>query len=430
MTTTDWEKQFSKQAKRTSPPEISWLMSQALEVPGLISLAAGFVDQASLPHSYVSEQIRVLLESPTTGRAALQYGTTQGDFELRSRLLERLRTENVFHAKASIDASHFIVGSGSQQILYLVAEALLEEEDIVLVEAPTYFVVLGAMKTRGACTIGIDTDEEGIQPKQVAKYLQKLEFENQLHRVKVLYLMSYATNPLGITLSPSRRKELFSILRDYRDKGYPILLIEDAAYRRLSFEPTPPPPLKSLDKENDLILYTESFSKSLAPGMRLGFGVGPKALIDKMVDLKGNHDFGSSNFSQQILKQVMQSGLFEQHLEYLRSLYAQKRDLVEEILTATFPQEARWITPKGGFYTWVTLPSSFDTGPQGKIFQRALEEKVLYVPGCLCYSSDRPEHHHSSSIRISFGMIDNSQLQEGCKRLARTLHQFTATPTS
>jgi len=299
----DWSKRFSLLAQRTRPPEISWLMAQALEVPGLISLAAGFVDQESLPHEEVSRILEPLLREKSAGQAALQYGTTQGDLELRQLLVQRLRAEGVFHPAAKIDESHMLIGSGSQQVLYLAAEALLDEGDIILLEAPTYFVVLGILQSRNLRTFGIDTDADGIVVEKVEECLAALEKRGEISRVKMLYLMSYATNPLGITLAPERRKRLLALLQSYREKGYPILLLEDAAYRRLGFADPIPHPIKSLEADNDLVLYTESFSKTLSPGFRLGFGVGPKSLIDKMVDLKGNQFQFKPAIAQNHLKQ-------------------------------------------------------------------------------------------------------------------------------
>ncbi len=405
-------------------------MAQALEVPGMISLAAGFVDQESLPHGEIAELMKNMMKQADIGQAALQYGTTQGDLEFRTLLMNRLHRERIFFPHSTLDDSHCIVGSGSQQILYLAAETVLDEGDIVLLEAPTYFVVLGVFGSRGACPLGIDTDEQGMIPERLEESLERLQRDGRLNKVKMLYLMTYATNPLGVTLPQERRERIFSILCRYRERGFPILLVEDAAYRRLVYEGETPLPIKSLDENNDRILYTESFSKSLSPGLRLGFGVGPKSIIDKMTDLKGNHDFGSSNLAQQVMKTILHTGLFDRHGQTLNQVYRHKRDVVQEILKEHFPSEAHWYTPYGGFYTWITLPPTIDTGPRSDLFRMALEEKVLYVPGCLCYSSDRPESKFSSSIRLSFGMIGENRLREGCERLARALTRFMDTRSS
>ncbi|MDP8244111.1 MAG: PLP-dependent aminotransferase family protein [Candidatus Hinthialibacter antarcticus] len=425
MNDNNWNNRFSQCGQRTAAPEISWLMAQALETPGLISLAAGFVDQESLPHNVVSSEVGEILNEPVRGRAMLQYGTTQGDDGLRRMLQERLLEEGVVHPNAPIDASHFILGSGSQQILYLLAEALLDEGDIVLMEAPTYFVVLGAMQTRGAQTIGIDIDEGGLVPEKLEQTLQRLESEGALDRVKMLYCMTYAGNPHGVTLREERRPQILNILRKYRERGYPILLLEDAAYRRLNFS-TPPPPVKSLDEDNDLVLYTESFSKSLSPGLRLGFGVGPKEIIDKLIHLKGNHDFGSSNVSQTILKRILAVGAFDRHVALLRSVYQKKCDIALDVLMDAMPQGAHLPHPDGGFYIWATLPEEYDTGAKAPIFQAAIQSKVLYVPGALCFSPDRPESARSSTMRISYGQIGEDELREGCERLAGVLAQFAS----
>ncbi|MDX9754658.1 MAG: PLP-dependent aminotransferase family protein [bacterium] len=422
----DWSSHFAKLARRVTPPEISWLMKQALETPGMISLAAGFVDQESLPNEAIAPLLHEMMTEAPSGQSSLQYGTTAGDLGLREHLAERMKKEGVFHPASPVDASHILIGSGSQQILYLAAEAFLDEDDIVLVEAPTYFVVLGVFKARGIRFIGIDTDWEGLNTQHLKTTLDQLEREGLLNRVKMLYLMSYSTNPTGITLSQARRCAVLQILNSYRDKGHPILLLEDGAYRRLSFQSPPPPSIKSMEEENELVLYTESFSKSLSPGLRLGFAAGPKAIIDKMVDIKGNHDFGTSNFCQQVLKRLLDSPFFDAHQAVLHSVYQKKRDLVLDILRNTFPPEAEWMIPDGGFYSWITLPPAMDTGTDGPIFKEALAQKVLYVPGALCYSSDRAESRHASAIRLSFGMTDPVKLQMGCERLGKALQRSMA----
>jgi len=418
-----WEQHFSKLAQRTLPPKVSWLMAQALEVPGLISLAAGFVDHESLPHSQLENEIKTILNDVGEVDSPLQYGSTPGDPALRRMLIEKLCQEDGI-TQEGLDESNILLGSGSQQILYLTFEALLNEDDIVLMEAPTYFVVLGAVQTRGAKTVGINTDKNGLIPEALEAALQQLENEHCLNRVKILYLMSYSTNPQGIQLAEDRRQRILDILRLYQDKGYPILLLEDAAYRRLSFENRHHASIFSLQKERDLVLYTESFSKSLSPGLRAGFGIGPKPLVQKLTDIKGNHDFGSGNLSMQIIKSLLRSGEFDRHTERLRNVYAQKWRMVNEILKETMPSEASWITPTGGFYTWLTLPETISTNSEDELFQQAVKEKVLYVPGNLCYTPDRPESKRSSSMRLAFGMIDEPRLREGCRRLAKAIRHY------
>lgn len=426
MSHTDWTTRFSQAGQRTTAPEISWLMAQALETPGLISLAAGFVDQTSLPNRELAPEMNRMLSDDATGRSMLQYGTTQGNLPLRETLAARLTDDGVFHPDAGVSASHFMIGSGSQQSLYLVSEALLDPGDVVIVDAPTYFVVLGAFATRGVRTIGIETDAEGMKTDELEACLADLNASGDLKRVKMLYCMTYATNPQGVTLSQPRRETMMRLLRTYRDEGFPILLLEDGAYRRLCFE-EPPLPVKALDEDNDLVLYTESFSKSLSPGLRLGFGVGPQALIDKMIHFKGNHDFGSSNVSQAILLRVLEMGLFDTHVEHLRLIYKNRSELVNLYLKESLPDDVSWIVPDGGFYTWLTLPESIDTGPHSECFRKAIEEKVLFVPGSLCYSPDRDESTRSSSIRLAFGMIGDEPLQEGIRRLGRTFESVTHT---
>lgn len=418
---TDWTHAFSNIAQRVHPPEISWLMAQALEVPGIISLAAGFVDQLSLPHEQVERGIPQIMAGVDELQSPLQYSSTAGDLELRNLLLERLQNDGCVPAYQSLDETNVMLGSGSQQILYLAFEALLNQGDIVLMEAPTYFVVLGAMAARGAETVGISTDEHGLIPSELQQILERLEHDGQLPRVKMLYLMSYATNPQGIQLSLERRKEILDILTVYKQKGYPILLLEDAAYRKLSLDHCKMPPMYAMQQEDEQVLFTESFSKSLSPGLRMGYGIGPKSIIQKMVDLKGNHDFGSSNLSMQIVKRLLKSGEFETHIQKLKSVYLTKWELVNQVLSETMPPNTTWIKPTGGFYTWVDLPAEINTNGNSAFFQAALDEKVLYVPGNLCYSKDRGESKGTSSLRLAYGMINEERLREGCQRLGRAV---------
>jgi 2-aminoadipate transaminase len=396
-------------------------MAQALEVPGIISLAAGFVDQSSLPHEQVEEGITHIMDAVDDLQSPLQYSSTAGDFELRNILLERFKIDGCIPSHQTLNESNIMLGSGSQQVLYLAFEALLNEGDIVLMEAPTYFVVLGAMAARGAETVGISTDEHGLIPHELRQTLEGLEHNGKLSRVKMLYLMSYATNPQGIQLSLDRRKQIFDILTSYKKKGYPILLLEDAAYRKLSLEHCGMPPIYSMQEEDELVLFTESFSKSLSPGLRMGYGIGPKSIIQKMVDLKGNHDFGSSNLSMQIVKRLLHTGVFETHVQKLKSVYQAKWEIVNQVLSETMPPNTTWIQPTGGFYTWVTLPPEINTNGDSAFFHAAIEEKVLYVPGNLCYSNDRNESQQTSSLRLAYGMINEERLREGCQRLGRAV---------
>lgn len=396
-------------------------MRDALEVPGMISLAAGFVDQESLPAEPIEATCRSLFHDADTARATLQYGSTFGDPSLRRTILDRLLSEKVISPDAAVSCNDVMIGNGSQQLLYLLSETLLDPGDIVLLEAPTYFVFLGILESLGATTIGLDTDSDGLVPESLDAVLIRLKSEGRLARVKFLYVMSYFANPTGRSWSSTRKREILEILRRHCQNESPILVVEDAAYRSLGEDEAVDPPLKSFDKENTEVLYLESFSKCLAPGLKVGCAVGPEPIIAKMVDLKGNHDFGTSNLSQQILAQSIQSTWYDEHVADVRRTYREKRRRLVAFLAEVSKENVSFDVPNGGFYLWMRLKDNRDTGPHSALFARAVEEKVLYVPGAYCFSADRVESRFCSWLRLSYGMISMDQLAEAVRRLGRAI---------
>ena len=240
---------LSAAAKRTNPSSISHLMQTALENPGIVSLAAGFVDQQSLPVDVVAQVASDLLGDPTEGRRSLQYGTTIGDLRLRSRLIEHLeRSEGRSPGSFKEAISRTVVTTGSAQLIYLVCEALLDPGDIVLVESPTYFVFLGPIETRGARAIRVPIDDGGLRLDKLDMILAHLESQGELERVKLIYTIPEHANPTGISLDADRRQPLLELARRW-SKKHRIFVLEDAAYRGLSFGANEPPSLWSLDQE-------------------------------------------------------------------------------------------------------------------------------------------------------------------------------------
>ena len=283
-------------------------MQTALENPEIVSLAAGFVDQQTLPVEIAREAAAELLDDPIAGRRALQYGTTIGDHALRDRLVTRLEREDGRPQGSYKEVvPRTVVTTGSAQLIYLIGEALLDPGDIVLVESPTYFVFLGPLETRGARAIGIPIDEGGMRLDALEATLGRLEAEGQLDRVKLIYTIPEHANPTGISLAADRRGPLVELARRW-SKDHRILVLEDAAYRGLSFGAAEPPSVWSHDREGDTVIMARTFSKTFSPGLKVGYGVLPEGLIDPILYLKGNHDFGSANFNQRLLERVLGDG--------------------------------------------------------------------------------------------------------------------------
>lgn len=414
---------LSAASRRTSEPPISDLMQRALANPGLISLAAGFVDHATLPVEATARAVSAVLEDGTEGRRALQYGTTRGDLRLRQRLVQQLEaSERVAPGTFADVLPRIVVTTGSQQLLYLVAEALLDPGDIVLVESPTYFVFLGILETRGARSIGVATDEGGMRLEALEATLRQLEAEGQLDRVKLIYTVSEHSNPSGLSLAADRRGPLVALARRWSKRGH-IYILEDAAYRGLTFSGAEPPSVWQHDLSGETVILARTFSKTFSPGLKTGYGVIPEALGEPLLHLKGNHDFGSAHFNQQVLEHVLASGDYDAHIGRLVATYRAKRD---SMLAALEKQLGRrepavcWTRPNGGLYVWLSLPEGLDTGRDGPLFARCLEEGVLYVPGGHAFAAEPgpvPNHH----IRLSFGVSSEAGLAEGIRRLATAL---------
>lgn len=416
---------LSAAARHTAPPSISRLMSLALENPEIISLAAGFVDLKSLPVQPTLGAVEEILRDPAYAQSTLQYGTTIGDPTLRSLLIARYeRQDGVAPGTYAEAIDRTVITTGSAQLIYLVCEALLDEGDIVLVESPTYFVFLGPVETRGARAIRIPIDDEGMRLEALEETFQKLEREGLLPRVKLVYSIPEHANPSAITLGASRRKPLVELVQRW-SKDHRIFLLEDAAYRGLSFDEAEPPTLWSYDTEGETVIHARSFSKTFCPGLKTGYGIVPKGLIEPILNLKGNHDFGSSHFNQRILTKALADGTCDAQVEKLVGVYRKKRDVFLAALEAAigdFQPAVSWTYPKGGLFVWMTVPPDVDTGFSGPLFLKCLAKGVIYVPGEFALAPE-PAPVPKNHLRLSFGVPEEAQLVEGAWRLAEALKE-------
>lgn len=414
---------LSAASNRTSPPSISILMRTALENPGIVSLAAGFVDQQSLPVEITSRNVSALFGDPEQGRPALQYGTTIGLPELRTRLVERLeRREGVASGTYQDAVARTVITTGSAQLIYLVCEALLDPGDIVLVESPTYFVFLGPVETRGARAVRVPIDDKGLRLDALEETLGRLEANGELDRVKLIYTIPEHANPTGISLAEERRKPLVELARRW-SRTQRIFVLEDAAYHGLSFGGHELPSLWSFDQEGETVILARTFSKTFSPGLKIGYGILPRPLADPILNLKGNHDFGSANFNQQLLERVLVSGDYDRHVAELKKLYQRKRDVFVTALErnlGSLASQVPWTHPEGGLFVWMTVPDWLDTGFEGPLFQRCLAEGVIYVPGEYAFAPE-PAPVPRNHLRLTFGVPGEAELVEGARRLAAAL---------
>ncbi len=398
-------------------------MQTALENPEIVSLAAGFVDQQSLPVEIAGVAAAELLADPIAGRRSLQYGTTIGDHGLRARLVGELEREDGCPEGSYKEViPRTVVTTGSAQLIYLICEALLDPGDIVLVESPTYFVFLGPVETRGARAIRIPIDEGGLQLDELETTLERLEADGQLERVKLIYTIPEHANPSGISLAADRRGPLVELARRWSRK-HRIFVLEDAAYRGLSFGASEPPSVWRHDRDGDTVILARTFSKTFSPGLKIGYGVLPEGLIDPILYLKGNHDFGSANFNQRLLERVLADGSYHRHVARLRALYRRKCAVFLSALDASIGNldaGVHWTHPEGGLFVWMTVPEELDTGFDGPLFPRCVREGVIYVPGEYAFAAE-PAPRPRNTIRLTFGVPSEAELVEGARRLGAAL---------
>ncbi|MEI7534417.1 MAG: PLP-dependent aminotransferase family protein [Verrucomicrobiae bacterium] len=431
---------MSALGQRTAPPSISWLMKTALARPKLISLAAGFTDNATLPVEISRRLLNDILRSPKTGQPALQYGTTAGESDLRQLTATHLQRLDGGRDRAH-SPERVIITGGSQQFLYMTLEALCDEGDLVLVEDPTYFVFLSILQSRGIRARGVKLERDGVDLVHLEKVLTQLKKSGELRRVKALYLVTYFQNPTGATTSLAKKRAVLKLLKKFeRAAGHPLYLVEDAAYRELSFpgradlpvsraEPplrptTTPPTALTLPGAKERVIYAGTYSKPFATGVRVGFGILPEPVYTAVLRIKGNHDFGTAHLLQQVLTRALATGLYDQHVAKLQKNYARKAVVMKRALAEHFPANVEIWEAGGGLYFWARLPKAIATGVKSKVFQGALKADVLYVPGELCYADDSARRKPDHEMRLSFGSASEAGIREGIKRLGAVLKKF------
>ena len=417
--------QPSQRSRWAKDQAISFLMQQAVENRDVISLAAGLVDEASLPVSECRAALSGLFGDDARAQQALQYGTTGGADVLREQLRHHLaRLERCSVEQLNLDVKQLVLTTGSQQLLSLVADALFDPGDICLVAAPTYFVFLGVLNGVGARTIPIETDERGINPQALDAELARLAAAGELPRVKLIYIVSEYENPSGVSLATERRREVVALAQKW-SRDHRLFVLDDAAYRELRYDGEQRPSLWSFDESRETVILAQTFSKSFSPGVRVGMGVLPKSLVGPVCDLKGNDDFGSANLNQHLLATVLASGRYESHVQEVCTAYRLKRDALLAALDYEFAgsPDVNWLRPEGGLYVWLTLPEQIETGFSSRLFQLATKtHRVMYVPGELCYPAGSVAVR-KNQMRLSYGVQDAAGIREGIKRLAAAVRE-------
>ena len=419
---------LSDHARRSANQAIGFLMQQAVENADCISLAAGLVDEESLPVNIVREAVAELLADADSGRKLLQYGITPGPELLRRVFRTNLaRLEQRADELRDLPLSQLVLTTGSQQLLSLVTQALFNPGDICLVAAPTYFVYIDVLQAAGAEIIPVTADADGMRPDSLASAFAQIQSEGKLDRVRLVYVVSDFDNPSGVSVSADRRPELLRIVQEYSSQ-HRIFLLEDCAYRELRYDGEVIPSIWSLDASRETVILAQTFSKSFSPGIRVGMGVLPQCLIKAVTDLKGNDDFGSAHLNQHIVAHAICTGAYADHVRSVCESYRRKRDAMVATVEREFAglPGVSWFKPQGGMYVWMRLPDHIETGFSSPLFQRATHvDKVMYVPGELSYPADwqgRPR----CEMRLSFGVQNVAGIEAGIRRLASAVRWVLA----
>jgi 2-aminoadipate transaminase len=387
-------------------------MSKALSDPEILSIAAGFVDTPTLPDDLMKSALDAVFADPAKARVALQYGATAGHRGLREALAARLMAQGL----PNVDPARLCISNGGQQSLYTVTNIMVDPGDVVLVEDPTYFVYMDVLTAAGAHVIGVTTDHEGMVPEALEARLRELHERGLRDRLKILYVMSYYSNPKGCNLSRRRREELYAVYRREAERSGEFLFIEDASYRDLCLEGQDEPFIKSWDAANEHIFLCGTFSKAFAPGVRLGWSYMPAEVHEALIRQKGNQDFGSSNLNQSVMAELLTNGAYDQAADRFRTRYRQKRDTMLAALAEFWPAETSILKPDGGLYVWASLPG-IETEPGSPFFEEVLRHKVLYVPGRYCFCDETQEPRPRNAMRLCYGIAGTEEIREAIRRM-------------
>ncbi|MCW3026888.1 MAG: putative transcriptional regulator, GntR family [Solirubrobacterales bacterium] len=381
-------------------------MMALTERPDVISLAGGLPDTSTFaPELYAKLMSRVAAES--TARA-LQYGPTEGMESTVECIVEVMAAEGTM-----IDPGEVIVTTGGQQVIDLVCKTLIDPGDVIVAEAPTYPGAVPTFSAYQAEVEQIEMDGDGMPIDALESVLDRLQAEGR--RPKFIYTIPNFHNPGGVTMSLARRRRLVEVARERE-----LLVLEDNPYGLLRYEGEPLPTLYSLDAEavgrggaSDLVIYLGTFSKILSPGLRLGWAVAPRAVLEKLNLGKQGADLCSSPMTQLFVAAYFSDRDWRVYLETLKSLYRRRRDVMLEALEEHFGGRASWTRPEGGLFIWATLDGNVDTTDL-----LARSEGVAFVPGRAAYADGRSG---SSSMRLNFAGVAEDDIRAGVRRIGEAL---------
>jgi len=410
MSAVEWSNLFARRVSRARVSAIREIF-KLTQVPGIISFAGGMPAPETFPADALRAAAGRLLQDG--GERALQYSTTEGFVPLRSFIAAQLSRQGIPATESNI-----LITTGSQQGMDLISKVFLDPGDRVVVERPTFSAALQVFTSYQATCAGADTDEQGVIVSRLEAAIGA--------GAKFMYIQPNFQNPAGITLALDRRRQLVALAER---RGVPI--VEDDPYRELRYSGEDLPSLMALDVQQrpatsagdslggSRVIRLGTFSKTLAPGLRLGWIAAAHPVISQLVIAKQAADLHTSIFDQMLAHEVVKDGFLETHVPYLQQTYRLRRDAMLAAAPRCFPQGVRWTEPQGGFFVWVTLPGNLDAAA---LLEQAVRAGIAYVPGVTFFAEDgRPPL--PNTMRLNFSFCAPAVIEEGIQRLGRVVAQ-------
>ena len=369
--------------------------------PEVVSLAGGMPNLSALPLDVVGKLLGELVQ--TRGAQALQYGSGQGDPHLRELICDVMALEGVRASSEDV-----VVTVGSQQALDLVTRVFIDPGDVVLAEAPSYVGALGTFAAYQAEVVHVAMDEQGLVPQALREAITAVQAAGK--RAKFLYTVPNFHNPAGTTLVEQRRDEVLAICQSAG-----LLVLEDNPYGLLGFDGPPTPAIRARGGEDD-VLYLGSFSKTFAPGLRVGWVLAPHAVREKLVLAAEAAVLCPPTFNQLAVAEYLSTQDWQGQVNAFTGMYRERRDAMLDALQQQMPAGTTWTRPTGGFYVWVTLPGELDSKV---LLPRAVTARVAFVPGTAFFADGSGRSH----LRLSYCYPEPERIREGVRRLATVLQE-------
>jgi len=395
----DWEVHLASRTQRMKSSVIRELLKLTMQ-PDVISFAGGLPAPQYFPVKEFQHACNKVLEE--NGPMALQYGPTEGYAPLKQDICDQMCKYGIL-----VEPENVLITSGSQQALDLIGKLFVDQNHNVICSRPTYLGALQAWNAYEATYHAVPLDDDGMRVDMLPELLKGLD------RPGLIYVLPNFHNPGGTTLSQERREMLVKIARQHD-----LVIIEDDPYGELRYEGEDLTPLFRMAPERTI--YLSTFSKTLAPGLRLAWITAPKPLITRFVQAKQGADLHTGTFVQYVAHEVISSGFIRKHVRTLRKVYSARRDAMLDALTEFMPEETNWSRPEGGMFLWARCNKNIKTGP---FMEKAVAAKVAYVPGFAFYPN---EDGGASSMRLNFSYCDEETIVEGVRRLGTAMKKELA----